>query len=164
MSEPWLAHRSLLIARGSRCSRLSPTGTFLENHRARRLNFKRSLADTTAESYASVKHTDHIDQLRLLLMLGGSVENWVVQTSFGSTGSARSGRRKGGPRLSFPARGGSSQAGSAGVRQRLKISNDCAGYHLFEISGGGTNCKIAARARGLLPGAAAVGDLGPLVL
>jgi 3',5'-cyclic AMP phosphodiesterase CpdA len=39
-----------------------------------------------------------------------------------------------------------------------------AGYHLFEISGGGTNCKIAARARGLLPGTAAVGDLGPLVL
>ena len=95
------------------------------------MNLERSLADTTAESYASVKHTDHIDQLRLLLMLGGSVENWVVQTSFGSTGSARSGRRKGGPRLSFPARGGSSQAGSAGVRQRLKISNDCAGYHLF---------------------------------
>ena len=39
-----------------------------------------------------------------------------------------------------------------------------AGYHLFEISGGGTDCKIAARARGLLPGTAAVGDLGPLVL
>jgi hypothetical protein len=39
-----------------------------------------------------------------------------------------------------------------------------AGYHLFEISGNGTNCKIAARARGLLPGTAAVGDLGPLVL
>jgi hypothetical protein len=39
-----------------------------------------------------------------------------------------------------------------------------AGYHLFEISGSGTNCKIAARARGLLPGTAAVGDLGPLVL
>jgi 3',5'-cyclic AMP phosphodiesterase CpdA len=40
-----------------------------------------------------------------------------------------------------------------------------AGYHLFEISGSGTDCKIAARARGLLPGtAAAVGDLGPLVL
>jgi 3',5'-cyclic AMP phosphodiesterase CpdA len=39
-----------------------------------------------------------------------------------------------------------------------------AGYHLFEISGSGTNCKIAARARGLLPGTAIVGDLGPLVL
>jgi 3',5'-cyclic AMP phosphodiesterase CpdA len=38
-----------------------------------------------------------------------------------------------------------------------------AGYHLFEISGSGTDCKIAARARGLLPGTAAVGDLGPLV-
>ena len=38
-----------------------------------------------------------------------------------------------------------------------------AGYHLFEISGSGTNCKIAARARGLLPGTTAVGDLGPLV-
>ncbi|MGH6868149.1 MAG: metallophosphoesterase, partial [Methylocella sp.] len=37
-------------------------------------------------------------------------------------------------------------------------------YHLFEISGSGPNCKIAARARGLLPGTAAVGDLGPLVL
>jgi 3',5'-cyclic AMP phosphodiesterase CpdA len=39
-----------------------------------------------------------------------------------------------------------------------------AGYHLFEISRSGTDCKIAARARGLLPGTAAVGDLGPLVL
>ncbi|MGH6794656.1 MAG: metallophosphoesterase family protein, partial [Methylocella sp.] len=39
-----------------------------------------------------------------------------------------------------------------------------AGYHLFEISGSGTDCKIAARARGLLVGKAAVGDLGPLVL
>ena len=39
-----------------------------------------------------------------------------------------------------------------------------AGYHLFEITGGGANCKIAARARGLLPGTATVGDLGPLVL
>jgi 3',5'-cyclic AMP phosphodiesterase CpdA len=39
-----------------------------------------------------------------------------------------------------------------------------AGYHLFEISGSGTNCKIVARARGLLPGTAAVGDLGPLAL
>ncbi|MGH6851630.1 MAG: metallophosphoesterase family protein [Methylocella sp.] len=39
-----------------------------------------------------------------------------------------------------------------------------AGYHLFEISGSGTDCKIAARARGLLAGTAVVGDLGPLVL
>jgi 3',5'-cyclic AMP phosphodiesterase CpdA len=39
-----------------------------------------------------------------------------------------------------------------------------AGYHLFEITGGGPNCKITARARGLLPGTTVVGDLGPLVL
>lgn len=39
-----------------------------------------------------------------------------------------------------------------------------AGYHLFEISGSGANCKIAARARGLLPGTTVIGDLGPLVL
>jgi 3',5'-cyclic AMP phosphodiesterase CpdA len=39
-----------------------------------------------------------------------------------------------------------------------------AGYHLFEISGSGTDCKIVARARGLLPGTTVVGDLGPLVL
>ena len=39
-----------------------------------------------------------------------------------------------------------------------------AGYHLFEISGSGTDCKIAARARGLLPGTTIVGDLGPLAL
>lgn len=39
-----------------------------------------------------------------------------------------------------------------------------AGYHIFEISGNGTGCKIAARARGLLPGTTVVGDLGPLTL
>jgi len=39
-----------------------------------------------------------------------------------------------------------------------------AGYHLFEISGGGADCKITARARGLLPGTTVVGDLGPLTL
>jgi 3',5'-cyclic AMP phosphodiesterase CpdA len=39
-----------------------------------------------------------------------------------------------------------------------------AGYHLFEITGNGANCKIIARARGLLPGTAVVGDLGQLVL
>lgn len=39
-----------------------------------------------------------------------------------------------------------------------------AGYHLFEITGTGRNCKITARARGLLPGTDVVGDLGPLVL
>ena len=39
-----------------------------------------------------------------------------------------------------------------------------AGYHIFVISGSVTNCKIAARARGLLPGTAIVGDLGPLAL
>src|SRR5437899_12738217 len=60
----------------SRCSRLSPTGTFLENHGPRRLNFKRSLADTTAESYASVKHTDHIDQLRFAFCVGRYRRGW----------------------------------------------------------------------------------------
>lgn len=39
-----------------------------------------------------------------------------------------------------------------------------AGYHLFEISGSGPACKIIARARGLLPGTQAVGDLGQFVL
>jgi 3',5'-cyclic AMP phosphodiesterase CpdA len=39
-----------------------------------------------------------------------------------------------------------------------------AGYHLFEVAGSGADCKIMARARGLLPGTAVVGDLGPLVL
>lgn len=39
-----------------------------------------------------------------------------------------------------------------------------AAYHLFEISGTGVNCKITARARGLLPGTGTVGDFGPLVL
>jgi 3',5'-cyclic AMP phosphodiesterase CpdA len=39
-----------------------------------------------------------------------------------------------------------------------------AGYHLFEISGGGGDCKITGRARGLLPGTMVVGDLGPLIL
>jgi len=39
-----------------------------------------------------------------------------------------------------------------------------AGYHLFEISGRGTDCKITARARGILPGTSIVGDLGPLTL
>jgi len=39
-----------------------------------------------------------------------------------------------------------------------------AGYHLFEISGSGSDCKITARARGLLPGTTVVGDLGPLTL
>ncbi|MCI0467237.1 MAG: metallophosphoesterase [Beijerinckiaceae bacterium] len=39
-----------------------------------------------------------------------------------------------------------------------------AGYHLFEVTGSGTACKITARARGLLPGTNIVGDLGPLVL
>ncbi|MCI0598888.1 MAG: metallophosphoesterase [Beijerinckiaceae bacterium] len=39
-----------------------------------------------------------------------------------------------------------------------------AGYHLFEVTGSGTGCKITGRARGLLPGTSVVGDLGPLVL
>jgi len=39
-----------------------------------------------------------------------------------------------------------------------------ASYHLFEITGTGSNCKIAARARGLLPGTNTVGDLGPIAL
>jgi 3',5'-cyclic AMP phosphodiesterase CpdA len=39
-----------------------------------------------------------------------------------------------------------------------------AAYHLFEVTSGGGVCKITARARGLLPGTRAVGDLGPLTL
>jgi len=39
-----------------------------------------------------------------------------------------------------------------------------AGYHLFEIIGNSEDYKITARARGLLPGSLAVGDLGALAL
>lgn len=39
-----------------------------------------------------------------------------------------------------------------------------AGYNLFEIAGSGRDCKIEARARGLLPGATMIGDLGPIPL
>jgi 3',5'-cyclic AMP phosphodiesterase CpdA len=37
-----------------------------------------------------------------------------------------------------------------------------AGYHLFEVTGGGGAYKLTARARGLLPGTSVVGDLGPV--
>jgi 3',5'-cyclic AMP phosphodiesterase CpdA len=39
-----------------------------------------------------------------------------------------------------------------------------AGYHLFEVTSDGSDCKVTARARGLLPGTCVVGDLGPLAL
>jgi 3',5'-cyclic AMP phosphodiesterase CpdA len=39
-----------------------------------------------------------------------------------------------------------------------------AGYNLFEIVGDGRDYKIEARARGLLPGATKIGDLGPIPL
>lgn len=39
-----------------------------------------------------------------------------------------------------------------------------AGYHLFEIAGNGSDFKISARARGLLPGTSVVGDLGAILL
>jgi len=39
-----------------------------------------------------------------------------------------------------------------------------AGYNLYEISGSGCDCRIEARARGLLPGTSVVGDLGPIDL
>ncbi len=44
------------------------------------------------------------------------------------------------------------------------IGHQRAGYHLFEVTCGEGACKIAARARGLLPGTSVVGDLGPLKL
>jgi 3',5'-cyclic AMP phosphodiesterase CpdA len=44
------------------------------------------------------------------------------------------------------------------------IGHQRAGYHLFEVTCAGGSCKIAARARGLLPGTNVVGDLGPLKL
>jgi 3',5'-cyclic AMP phosphodiesterase CpdA len=44
------------------------------------------------------------------------------------------------------------------------IGHQRAGYHLFEVTCAGGFCKIAARARGLLPGTNVVGDLGPLKL
>jgi len=44
------------------------------------------------------------------------------------------------------------------------IGHARAGYHLFEVTCGEGACKIAARARGLLPGTTVVGDLGPLKL
>ncbi|WOJ91454.1 metallophosphoesterase [Methylocapsa polymorpha] len=39
-----------------------------------------------------------------------------------------------------------------------------AAYLLFEIAGSGRDCKIEGRARGLLPGAAMIGDLGRIPL
>lgn len=39
-----------------------------------------------------------------------------------------------------------------------------AAYHLFEITGSGSDFKIEARARGLLPGTTVVGDVGPILL
>ncbi len=39
-----------------------------------------------------------------------------------------------------------------------------AGYHLFTISGSGSEARIEARARGLLPGLHEIGDLGRLAL
>jgi 3',5'-cyclic AMP phosphodiesterase CpdA len=51
----------------------------------------------------------------------------------------------------------SASVSSGAVHQR-------AGYHLFEISASGNGFKITGRARGLLPGASVVGDLGPLAL
>ena len=44
------------------------------------------------------------------------------------------------------------------------IGHQRAAYHLFEVTGAGDRSKIAARARGLLPGTNVVGDLGPLKL
>ena len=44
------------------------------------------------------------------------------------------------------------------------MSHQRAGYHLFELTGSGWDCKITARARGLLPGTCVVGDLGRLAL
>jgi len=44
------------------------------------------------------------------------------------------------------------------------IGHQRAAYHLFEVTCGEGMCKIAARARGLLPGTSVVGDLGPLKL
>ena len=44
------------------------------------------------------------------------------------------------------------------------MPHQSAGYHLFEIAGSGPDFKIAARARGLLPGTDVVGDLGPILL
>jgi 3',5'-cyclic AMP phosphodiesterase CpdA len=39
-----------------------------------------------------------------------------------------------------------------------------AGYLLYEVTGNGRNFKIEARARGMLPGSSAIGDLGPVRL
>jgi 3',5'-cyclic AMP phosphodiesterase CpdA len=39
-----------------------------------------------------------------------------------------------------------------------------AGYLLYEVTGNGSNFKIEARARGMLPGSSAIGDLGPVRL
>jgi 3',5'-cyclic AMP phosphodiesterase CpdA len=63
-----------------------------------------------------------------------------------------------GPRGPVPVAGVPSASAIRGTRHQR------AGYHLFEITGSGQDCKIAARARGLLPGTAVAGDLGPLVL
>ena len=39
-----------------------------------------------------------------------------------------------------------------------------AGYHLFEITGNRSDYQIKASVRGLLPGSATIGDLGPILL
>jgi 3',5'-cyclic AMP phosphodiesterase CpdA len=45
-----------------------------------------------------------------------------------------------------------------------EASRHRAGYHLFEIAGSLKDYKITASARGLLPGALTIGDLGPIAL
>lgn len=42
--------------------------------------------------------------------------------------------------------------------------NHRAAYHLFEITGEGRDCRIEARARGILPGTSTIGDLGKFAL
>jgi hypothetical protein len=53
------------------CSPLPPARNVSRNSLGASLEFERSLADTTAESHASVKHTNHIDQLLFASDAGG---------------------------------------------------------------------------------------------
>jgi 3',5'-cyclic AMP phosphodiesterase CpdA len=54
--------------------------------------------------------------------------------------------------------------GVASASTKRGLAQHRASYNLYEISGSGRDCRIEARARGLLPGTNVVGDLGPIDL
>jgi 3',5'-cyclic AMP phosphodiesterase CpdA len=54
--------------------------------------------------------------------------------------------------------------GVASASMKRGLAQHRASYNLYEFSGSGRDCKIEARARGLLPGTSVVGDLGSIDL